>query len=116
MPTCHATPATATPLLPTAPITPATNVPCSTLHGSLLVPSGTVCTVPVLASAWPMTFGRRSGWVPSTPLSMTATVTLALPVVTSHAAGACVSVCDHCAEYIGSFGTCIRVSGLLPSR
>ena len=74
----QAIPAVPSPLSPSAAITPATCVPCdesSQASGSSLTKS------------YPSrTFGSRSGWASSTPVSSTATMTFGLPVVTSQTA------------------------------
>ena len=75
----QATPATPTPLPVTAPITPATSVPW---------PLSSIGVASLSTMSRPGTrFGARSGWSRSTPVSRTATTTLAAVSATSHACG-----------------------------
>ena len=103
--TFQLTPTTPEPLLPTAPIVPATCVPCpwsSIGSASLLAKSqpytSSTNPLPSLSIRSPATspgfrqaLAARSRWAWSTPVSITATTTLREPVVMSQASGASMS-------------------------
>lgn len=61
-----------------------------------------------LADAPRSKFGARSGWVSSTPVSMTATVTLLLPSVRLCAWSALMAGRSHCRGSIGSWSPVAR--------
>ena len=96
--TSQLTPATPTPSSPFAPMMPATCVPwpSSGPQPRLFVPSGRSLRTPPTNACWLRRFGARSGWRPSTPLSMTATSTSFEPVVVSQASSTPLTWCDHC--------------------
>src|SRR5688500_8930175 len=100
---CQARPATPTPLLPMAPTTPATQVPWPYTSAVLVLLS---------TKLYPATsFPANSGWVDSTPLSTTATMTAVAPWVTSHAWGALTFVRCHCDPNDGSLGETLDGTG-----
>src|SRR5450759_2410370 len=77
--TFQATPATPTPLLPTASMIPVTSVPCDATGLVLAVPSAELNPGRSMLAA-------RSGCDASTPVSQTATTTELAPCVISQAA------------------------------
>jgi hypothetical protein len=111
----HVTPATPTPLFDTAAMVPDTWVPWPTSSSgdgsrpekspSKREPAGGVGAGPRSTMSKPgSSSGASSGWLRSTPLSITPTTTLGSPVVRSHAAGALIRVRPHWRVKSGSFG------------
>ncbi len=118
--TLQQTPATPLALFPTAPIVPAQCVPCPASSSGILsaftksqplvssmypLPSSSTPGAPLTSAVFFQRLGDKSGWARLIPVSSTATTTLVLPVVKSHAPVALILTMPHSSLQRVSFGT-----------
>src|SRR5713226_2499867 len=90
-----------TKLLVTAAAMPATCVPCPLMSSTVLLSLKLT-----LAAILP----ARSDWLCETPVSTTATIVLALLLLTVQASAASTLVSPHCSPKLGSFGSSTAVT------